>query len=173
LKAMESLRWPGLTSARLHDKFPPRSSGLQECYMAVKRERPHAFLPGERTASRTKARSTPGRVPAGESTLALGSGRTLHLRSRNSGETIEVRSAGNEVEVSIMLGPGGPVVSVRGAQELEVAAPRVAVRCDVFELDAGERLRLSSQGDMKLKARGDVLVNGALVKLNCDEGEAP
>jgi hypothetical protein len=134
--------------------------GSREGIMAVKGRRPRAFSSGRPVAAH---------APARESKLDLGSGRTLHVRSLETGETIEVRSAANEVEVSIALGPGGPVVTVRGARELELASPRVAVRCDTLELEARERMNLASQGEIKLKAEGHVVVNGALVKLNCEE----
>lgn len=137
--------------------------------MAVKKKRPAILEPVAPARTVKKARPAAKLTPARESGMALGSGRTLHVRSVDTGETIEVRTAKGQVEVSITLGPSGPVVTVHGAQELELASPKVAVRCDQLELAARERVDLKTEGEIKLKAQGDVVVNGAFVKLNCDE----
>lgn len=147
------------------------------------RKTPLALVPSERAKkdrpeARPKARAraaSPARAKSpAEFDKPLGSGRTLHVRSVDTGETIEIRSSEGEVEVSIVLGSGGPVVSVRAPRELEIASPHVAVRCDTLELEARKKVGLASDGEIKLKAKGDVVVNGAFVKLNCDEpGPAP
>jgi hypothetical protein len=89
----------------------------------------------------------------------LPSGRTVRIRASAEAEELEVRSPSGEVEVKITLTAAGPVVRLRSARlELE-AAEDVAVRCRRFEVQASDEVRL--------RAAGDVHVNGEVVRLNC------
>ena len=110
---------------------------------------------------------------------SLPSGRSFVMRLDDAGEQLEIRSPGGELEVSIVLGPDGPVVRLRGAR-LEVDSPEIALRCRTFDVQATSALNLQSQGDLRLKgdeiralATRDIHLNGAFIRLNCDDNAAP
>ena len=110
---------------------------------------------------------------------SLPSGRSFVMRVDDAGEQLEIRSPGGELEVSIVLGPDGPVVRLRGAR-LEVDSPEIALRCRTFDVQASSALNLQSQGDLRVKgddiralATRDIHLNGAFIRLNCDDDAAP
>ena len=91
-----------------------------------------------------------------ERVLPAASGRLVVLRLGAAGEEIEVRSPAGAVEVRITFGAAGPVVQVTGGR-LEIASPgEVAIDCR----------------DLRVNAEGDIRMNGAMIKLNCDDEEA-
>ncbi|MEN9796424.1 MAG: hypothetical protein RL653_120 [Pseudomonadota bacterium] len=101
----------------------------------------------------------------------LPSGRAVSLKADAGGEMLEIRSPSGELEVSIVLGPDGPVVKLRGAR-LEVDSPEIALRCKTFDVQASEQIRL--QGDeLRATTQRDIHLNGAFIRLNCDDGPAP
>jgi len=123
----------------------------------------------------------PSALPERTSTLerSLPSGRSFVMRVNDAGEQLEIRSPGGELEVSIVLGPDGPVVRLRGAR-LEVDSPEIALRCRTFDVQASSALNLQSQGDLRVKgddiralATRDIHLNGAFIRLNCDDDAAP
>lgn len=102
---------------------------------------------------------------------SLPSGRSFSLKADAGGEQLEIRSPAGELEVSIVLGPDGPVVKLRGAR-LEVDSPEIALRCKTFDVQASEEIRL--QGDeLRAVTQRDIHLNGAFIRLNCDESPAP
>lgn len=110
----------------------------------------------------------------------LPSGRALVIKSRSGGEEIELRAPDGCVEVRITCGPEGPVVSL-AASRLELDSPEVAIRCQTLEVAAARAIALKSEGRLDLQAEGevrlesegdDVHMNGQMLRLNCDEGEA-
>jgi hypothetical protein len=110
----------------------------------------------------------------------LPSGRLLVVRSSDGGESIEVHTPAGQVEVHIALTDAGPLVRLRAARlELE-ATDAVAVRCRRFELEAREALELHSAGkvhvtgqELRVRTQDDIHMNGAIIRLNCDEEPAP
>lgn len=87
-------------------------------------------------------------------------------------EELELRAPNGDVEVRITCGPAGPQVVVH-ATRLEVDTPSIAIRCSEFDLEADQALALRSQGEVRVKAEGDVHVNGGVVRLNCTDVPAP
>ena len=126
-------------------------------------------------------------VPAvPDSRSLLPSGRTVVVRAHEHDEEIEVRSAGGEVEVRIVLTEQGPILRLRGAR-LEIdSSDTVAVNCRQFEVNASHGVQLRTPGDVevrsdaeiRLKSGGQTYIDGDYVNLNCldrrgyhDEGE--
>ena len=100
---------------------------------------------------------------------ALPSGRTVFVRSLEAGrDEIEVRAPGGEAEVRIVLGAEGPVVTVRSARRLQLASEAISVEACTLDLRVDE-VRLEGAGSLRARMAGDVNVNGAMVRLNCDE----
>lgn len=89
----------------------------------------------------------------------LPSGRSVRLRVSNGTEELEVRSPDGDVEVRIVLTDAGPVVHLRAARLHLDATEDVTVACRRFEVEATDEVRL--------RAAGDVHVNGDVVRLNC------
>lgn len=118
-----------------------------------------------------------GREGGGE--IALRSGRTLQLRESAEGDALEVRSAGGELEIRIVLTPDGPMVSLKGAKLVLESSDEVAVRCKRFAV-AAEEVALESQGamavrsggDMHLRAQGHSHIDGETLNLNCGDRSA-
>jgi hypothetical protein len=94
----------------------------------------------------------------------------------DSGEELEVRSPGGELEVRITLAEDGPVVSLRGAR-LELEAPReFRINCGRFEVMSAEQTSLHSTGqtvigggEVRVKTDADIHLNGQTIRLNCEE----
>ena len=110
----------------------------------------------------------------------LPSGRAVELAVGPGKEELLVRSPSGEVEVRISFGREGPVVTVRGGR-LEIDTPEtIALSCRSLDLRTREALRLRSdgdvaigaQGDLRVKTQGDVRMNGAFIRLNCEENGA-
>src|SRR5688500_8840658 len=92
--------------------------------------------------------------------VPLPSGRSVTVRAGGGREVLEVRAAGGAVEVEVVLTDEGPVVRLSGAR-LEIASPAaVRVDCRRLELRAAEGLSLESDADVRLRAGGDVHLNG-------------
>lgn len=126
--------------------------------------------------SRSASLPTPLHPPETLVEKRLPSGRSVTLRIEGAEEAIEVRSAQGEVDVRIVLTDAGPVVSLRGAR-LELESPDVAVKCNRFEVQAEEDLRLRSARDVHIdadelhaKTERDIHLNGAYIRLNCSPG---
>jgi hypothetical protein len=104
----------------------------------------------------------------------LPSGRHVVVRLTSAGEELQVRSPDGEVEVSITLCERGPVVRLRAARlELE-AADTLALHCRSLEVNAEETIHLNSARDlgltgqeMRVQTRGDIHLNGDVIRLNC------
>ena len=107
---------------------------------------------------------------------ALPSGRSLLvLAGADASEAIEVHSPQGELEIRIVCGPEGPVVSLRSAR-VELEAPTVAIRCEDLDVRAAQRMALQagtvgirSEGEVQIAAERDVHINGHFVRLNCTE----
>lgn len=115
----------------------------------------------------------------------LSSGRTLLvLRGADAAgaprDELEIRSPDGQPEVRIVFGPHGPEVSLRAAR-LELDAPTIALRCRDLDVRAeaavalhgGKSVAITSDGDLRLKSIDDVHMNGAVLRLNCTETDAP
>lgn len=89
---------------------------------------------------------------------SLPSGRSVIVRVEDSEERLEVHSPDGEIELTVVLTDSGPVVRLRGGR-LELDGGEVALRCRNFSVAAEEEIRL--------RAGGDVHVNGEVVRLNC------
>jgi hypothetical protein len=100
-------------------------------------------------------------------TRDLPSGRSVVLRFGEGEEVIEVRSPTGDLEVCIVLTEAGPVVQLRGAR-LQLEAPEsIEVACQRFAVHTTQATDLTSAGEIRVQATGDVDIQGKLVKLNC------
>jgi hypothetical protein len=108
----------------------------------------------------------------------LPSGRSVLLRVADGREELEVRGPEGAVELVVLLTADGPVVRLSGARlELE-SLDAVAVRCRRFEVEAAEAAHLHSAGEVRLtgeevrvRTEGDIHMDGAVIRLNCEEAE--
>ena len=82
------------------------------------------------------------------------------LRIESRGEDVEIVSPDGRTEVRVAFGPDGPVVTVKGAR-VRLEADDLELRCKSFAVE--------TEGDIRLRAKGDVSVDGALVRLNCED----
>jgi hypothetical protein len=106
-------------------------------------------------------------APSATDSRDLPSGRSVVVRLNGPQEELEVRSPTGEVEVRIVLTDAGPLVQLRGAR-LELVSPEsIDVNSKRFTVRTTEGTTLESEGDINVKALGDVDVQGKLVKLNC------
>ena len=102
-----------------------------------------------------------GPPPAEAGQLArLPSGRTLHVATGER-ELIEIRSADGLLELQIILTPTGPLVRL-AATRLELSATEtIALRC--------QDLDIQTSGETRLRSLGDMHLDGATVRINCDD----
>jgi hypothetical protein len=84
--------------------------------------------------------------------------RTVLLREGE--DRIEVVSPRGDASVQIVFGPDGPIVTLT-APRVELRAEDLRIRCKNLDVAADE--------EIKLRSRGDLHVNGAIVRLNCDD----
>lgn len=109
---------------------------------------------------------------------ALAHGRSLEWISGDAaagGDVLAIRDPDGNLEVTVALEAGGPVVRVRGAR-LEVATPEeLAVDCRALQLRAREGLSLEAGGDfrvrsgaeIRMKSRRSAFIDADWVNLNC------
>ena len=83
--------------------------------------------------------------------------RTIRLGEME--DAIEVVSPAGDATVRIVFEPGGPVVTV-SASRVQLRAGELEIRCRKLDVSAEEEIRLRSKGDLHL--------NGATLRLNCD-----
>ncbi|MBL9020661.1 MAG: hypothetical protein JNL21_00615 [Myxococcales bacterium] len=109
----------------------------------------------------------------GATKLALAYGRSLELRSGDA-DTLQVRSATGEVEVTIVITPDGPSVRLR-AVDIEVEAARaIRMRCETFDLQTSGDARIAAaHGGVTIHACDDVDLRGERVLLNADVPPMP
>jgi hypothetical protein len=83
---------------------------------------------------------------------------SVPLRLETTGEDIEIVSPDGRSEVRVSFGPDGPVVTVIGG--------RVRLEAEDLRLRLG-KLAIETAGELRLRAGGDVHVDGKVVRLNC------
>jgi hypothetical protein len=82
------------------------------------------------------------------------------LRLDATGEELEIVSPDGTAEVRISFTPDGPIVTVRAAR----------IRLDGRDLRLSlDRLEVETRDELRLRSKGDVHVDGAVVRLNCAE----
>ncbi len=104
-------------------------------------------------------------------TIALSSGRSLEV---GPSEQISVRAPDGSIELSIELGPNGPIVRVNAArlevsakEQVRFSAPSVELAAsEHLSLRSGGNLDLGAAGDARLETEGEVHVLGAMIHLN-------
>jgi hypothetical protein len=100
----------------------------------------------------------------------LPSGRTVSLSVRNDLEELQVKSPDGLLELRVVFGPEGPVVSLQCAR-LELSAPdRISVRCRKFEVQTAEAVEISG-AEFRATTSGNIWLNGEKVFLNCERPE--
>jgi len=88
--------------------------------------------------------------------LALSHDRRITVEAADDGqETIEIRGAGDAVELRIRMTSEGPRVELTGASVEIRASESIHMQCKEFEVEASERLQLGSGGDLEVKVEGE------------------
>lgn len=111
--------------------------------------------------------------PPQPKTIALDRGRRLEVAPGESGEVVEIRSPGGELELRIVLTPEGPVLQLE-AIRVALSADDVAIDCKRLAVNASEQANLASGGDLAIEAEGelrttstgDTRIAGKLIYLN-------
>jgi len=100
----------------------------------------------------------------------LPSGRVVSLSIRKDLEELQVKSPDGLLELRVVFGPEGPVVSLQCAR-LELSAPdRVSVRCRKFEVQTAEAVEISG-AEFRATTSGNIWLNGEKIFLNCEKPE--
>jgi hypothetical protein len=100
----------------------------------------------------------------------LPSGRVVSLSVRKDLEELQVKSPDGLLELRVVFGPEGPVVSLQCAR-LELSAPdRISVRCRKFEVQTAEAVEISG-AEFRATTSGNIWLNGEKVYLNCERSE--
>ena len=100
--------------------------------------------------------AAPKEIPAiaGPLSIPLGQHGRVSLSSQDGRALVRIEAAGRQdLELSIEMGPAGPVIRARAAV-LDVQAETIAVGCRQFSVDASESLQLRSGGDLIAQAAG-------------------
>jgi hypothetical protein len=124
---------------------------------------------GMRKAPARRGRVTTAAIRASRD-ARLPSGRVVSLSVRKDTEELQVKSPDGLLELRVVFGPEGPVVSLQCAR-LELSAPdRVSVRCRKFEVQATEAVEISG-AEFRATTSGNIWLTGEKVLLNCDRPE--
>jgi hypothetical protein len=96
--------------------------------------------------------------------VALRGGRTLDVR--DAGELVEIRSASGQVEVRIRLTDDGPVLQMDAARLQLRASEAVEIESKRVDIKASGVIQVTGEADVKVDAKGEVRINGAMIYLN-------
>ena len=92
------------------------------------------------------------------------------LSVRKDVEELQVRSPDGLLELRVVFGPDGPVVSLHCAR-LELSSPdSVSVRCRKFEVQTAESVEISG-AELRASTSGNMWLNGEKIFLNCEGPE--
>lgn len=92
--------------------------------------------------------------------LTLQSGREVRVtRDAGSGESLEVRGPGGEVELRVRLTDDGPVLRLEGPRIELSATDLLKLECRRFELDATEDVAIRSGGELTLDSVDDLRIH--------------
>lgn len=106
--------------------------------------------------------------PADNSSVRYRSGRRLELRQGRVDE-LEITSPDGRVELHVRFTPEGPVLSFEGARVDLSNASELNLRADHVRVRARSSIDLSSEGEITVRGRNNVSIDGDNVMLNCDE----
>lgn len=94
----------------------------------------------------------------GDLEVPLSSGRALTVIRTRTGDEVQLRSPEGELEVRLLVTDDGPVVRMRAAR-LEVdAVEDVNLTCERFAVHATEEMKLTTDGQLRLRAQQQVLI---------------
>ena len=106
--------------------------------------------------------------------IYLREGRTLTVSSTGRDELVEIRAASGQIELRIILTEQGPVLQMeavrlklKATESVEVEAKQFSVKTQESLAQASDgELTISSAGETKVEAEGDVRVVGKIIHLN-------
>lgn len=87
----------------------------------------------------------------------LASGRSVHVKTVGAEESVEIRSPGGDVELTIVLTDQGPVVKLRGATLEMEATEKLSMSCKQLDLRAEDNARIEC-GKLDIQADDNVKV---------------
>jgi hypothetical protein len=104
----------------------------------------------------------------------LRDGRTLTVDDTGSDQLVEIRAASGALELRIQLTEAGPVLQMesvrlqlRATEAVEIASKRVEITAtEGMGIKSGGELQVSGEADVKVDAKGEVRINGAMIYLN-------
>ena len=104
----------------------------------------------------------------------LRDGRTLTVDDTGSDQLVEIRAASGALELRIQLTEAGPVLQMesvrlqlRATEAVEIASKRVEITAtEGMGIKSGGELQVSGEADVKVDAKGEVRITGAMIYLN-------
>ena len=104
----------------------------------------------------------------------LRDGRTLTVGELGPDQLVEIRAASGTLELRIQLTEAGPVLQMesvrlqlRASEAVEIASKRIELTAtEGLALTAGGEIQVAGEADVKVDAKGEVRVNGAMIYLN-------
>jgi hypothetical protein len=90
--------------------------------------------------------------------LNLMHGRTLSVEAAGTDELAEIRESSGQVALRVKLTEDGVVLQLEGARISLKAAESIDLDC--------KRLNVNTEDDVRIDARGDVRLQGRIIRLN-------
>lgn len=104
----------------------------------------------------------------------LRDGRTLTIGDAGADQLVEIRAASGALELRIQLTEAGPILQMeavrlqlRATEAVEIASKRIDLKAtEGLGLTAGGEIQVAGEADVKVDAKGEVRINGAMIYLN-------
>jgi hypothetical protein len=96
----------------------------------------------------------------------LRDGRTLTVSETGADQLVEIRAASGVLELRIQLTEAGPVLQMESVKLQLHATEAVEIASKRIELKASGEIAVASETEVKVDAKGDVRINGAMIYLN-------
>lgn len=108
-----------------------------------------------------------------EREVYLRDGRTLVVSEQGTDQLVEIRSGSGMLELRIRLTEQGPVLQMesvrlelKASEAVEIEAQTVAIKGTEHVAVSGGNVEVSGENDVKVDAKGEVRVAGAMIYLN-------
>lgn len=96
----------------------------------------------------------------------LRDGRKLVVGEEGGDQLVEIRAASGQVEVRIALTDAGPVLRMDAVKLQLHAQEAVEIASKRIDLRASGEIAVAGEADVKVDAKGEVRINGAMIYLN-------
>jgi uncharacterized protein (DUF2345 family) len=104
-------------------------------------------------------------------TMKLSSGRKIVVEQQENGDRITLQTAGDYIELEIMVTEKGPVLRFQSADLLFSSSGKVAVECEDFHVKTKQSLICESEGDLKQIAKSSFSAVGKVCSVQASRGD--